>query len=207
MPLVLVDRCFEGLQTSSVTVDNRRGAFEAVDYIAGCGHRRIAIVQGLPHTYANNERVQGYREALSKNGMSPDERLMVGNDFRSEAGYTAARQLLKIESRPTAIFATSDLIALGAIQAIREEGLTIPEDISLVAFDDIEFAMSLACPITAVAQPKEQIGETAVQLLIEQIKNRGKQRPKHVMLAPKLIVRDSVRRIDRPNGRTERQAG
>lgn len=192
IPLVLLDRCFSDLHANSVVIDNHKGACEAVEHLISYGHRRIAIIQGLPHTYTNTGRVQGYKEALTKHGIPVDEGLIVGSDFRKENGYIETKFLLHLENPPTAVFATSDLITLGALQAIAEEGLKIPTDISLVAFDDIDFAMSLLCPITAVAQPKETMGELAVKLLIEHIKNRKKWKPKRIMLKSKLIVRESV---------------
>jgi LacI family transcriptional regulator len=192
IPIVLLDRCFDGFETNCVVIDNHHGAYEAIEHLIEHGHRRIAIIQGLPHTYTNNGRLHGYRDALTHHNIPIDENLIVGSDFRKENGYIETKLLLRLEHPPTAIFATSDLITFGALQAISEEGLKIPADISLVAFDDIDFAMSLTCPITAVAQPKESMGEMAVKLLVDHIKGREKKRPKRFVLKPRLIVRASV---------------
>jgi len=197
-PLVLLDRCFDGLNTNSVVIDNYRAAFDATEHLINHGHKRIAIIQGLPNTYTSNGRLQGYRAALSKYGVASDDELAVGGDFRKENGYIETKLLLRMPNPPTAIFATSDLITLGALQAIFEEGLHIPEDISLVAFDDTDYAQYLRCPLTAVAQPKDIIGEIAVKLLVENIKGQGKRESKRIVLTPKLIMRDSVRRIANP---------
>jgi LacI family transcriptional regulator len=197
LPVVMVDRCFEGLNTSTVVIDNRAGAFEAVEHLILHGHRKIAIVQGLPETSTWQGRQQGYKDALQKHGIPIDDSLMVGRDFRRENGYIETKLLLNSRVLPTAIFTTSDLITLGALQAIEEQGLRVPEDISIVAFDDIESADFFRCPITTVAQPKENIGELAVKLLVEQMKGLGKCEPKHIVLKPTLVVRSSVRVLPR----------
>lgn len=194
--LVLVDRCFDEFDASSVIVDNYKGAYEAVEHLINAGHTRIAIIQGLPHTYTSNKRLEGYKDALTNHGIPIDNRLIVGKDFRKQNGYVETKFLLSMEARPTAIFATSDLITLGALEGIFEEGLSIPDDVSLVAFDDIEFAPFLVAPLTIVSQPREMMGEIAVKLLVEEIENaRNLQagKAKRIVLTPKLVVRDSVR--------------
>lgn len=192
IPLVLLDRCFDELETNSVVVNDYKGAFEAVEHLLDHGHRRIAIIQGLPNTYTNSARLKGYKDALAKYGISLDENLIVGNDFRKENGYIETKILLKLEHPPTAIFTTSDLITLGTLQAISEEGYKIPGDISIVAFDDTDFAPFLGAPLTAVSQPKELMGEIAVKLLIEDLKSKGQKDKKRIVLEPKLIIRKSV---------------
>lgn len=190
-PLVLLDRCFDALDASSVVVDNYTGSYEAVEYLVQFGHRRIAFIQGLPGTYTNNERLRGYREALRAHGIPIDEDLIVGGDFREENGYMEAKILLTSSHPPTAIFATSDLITLGVLKAVAEEGLEMPGDLSLIMFDDFDFAPYLKCPITAVRQPKEMMGEMAVKLLVEELKGERKD-GKRIVLKTTLVVRDSV---------------
>lgn len=192
-PVVLLDRCFEGIETNKVLVDNYSGARDAVEHLIGFGHERIAFIQGLPGTYTNTERLRGYRAALAAHDILIDEELIVGGDFREENGYLEAKLLLMMGHAPTAIFATSDLITLGALKAIYEEGLSIPEDISLVMFDDFDFAPYLKCPVTAVRQPKELMGEMAVKLLVDELKGESKG-GKRVVLKTTLVVRDSVAR-------------
>jgi LacI family transcriptional regulator len=196
--MVLLDRCFEELNADAVMVDNYKGAFEATEHLIRYGHSRIAIIKGLAHTFTNNGRVQGYKDALIRHGLAVDESLIVGRDFGKENGYIETKLLLKMPSPPTAIFAASDLITLGALQAIFERGWRIPEDISLVAFDDMDFAPFLMSPLTAVAQPKEVMGEIAVKLLVQQFKEKGEREANRIVLKPKLIVRDSVRLIAKP---------
>ncbi len=192
IPLVLLDRCYDDLQTNSVIVNNYKGAFEAVEHLLGFGHSRIAIIQGLADTHTNRARLQGYRDALQKYSIPLDENLIVGNDFRKQNGYIETKILLKLEHPPTALFTTSDLITLGALQAINEEGCRIPDEISLVSFDDTDFAPFLNAPLTAVSQPKELMGEIAVKLLIEDLKSQGHKEKKRIVLEPQLIIRKSV---------------
>jgi LacI family transcriptional regulator len=128
---------------------------------------------------------------LAAHGIAVDERLVVGGDFRQEKGYIETKLLINLDPPPTAIFATGDLITLGALQAIYEEGLQIPTDISLLSFDDFDFAPFLRCPLTAVQQPKETMGEMAVKLLVEQFEDGDKEH-RRILLKPKLIVRESV---------------
>lgn len=191
VPLVMLDRCFDALSVDSVVVDNYRGAYQATEHLISFGHERIALVQGLPGTYTNTARLQGYRDALSAHGVEVDEALVVGGDFRRERGYIETKLLLGLDPAPTAIFATGDLITLGALQAIYEEGLSIPDDVSLLSFDDFDFASFLRCPLTTVQQPKEAMGEMAVKLLVERLDNGEKER-RRIVLQPKLIVRESV---------------
>jgi LacI family transcriptional regulator len=195
IPFVLVDRCFEEIETNSVVVDNYHGAFEAVEHLIHAGHRRIAIIQGLHNTYTNKGRLRGYLDALRKHGIATDESLIVGNSFRKETGYHETKALITRPEKPTAIFATSDLITLGVLEALEEVQLRIPDDLSLVAFDEIEFSPFLRCPLTMVAQPKESMGEHAAQLLIDNIKTKGRKPLKHIMLAPSLIPGRSVRNL------------
>lgn len=196
-PLVLLDRNINTLDANCIVIDNYKGAYEAVMHLIDNNHTRIAIIQGLLDTYTNNERVRGYKDALADNGIMIDENLIIGNDFRSENGYISTKLLLKMNQPPTAIFAFSDMITLGALQAISEEKLNIPEDISLVAFDDFDFAPYLVSPLTVVRQPRELMGEVAVKLLIEEIRlKKEKTDKKKIVLEPKLMIRNSVKKLE-----------
>lgn len=191
IPMVLLDRIFSELPVPSVVVDNYSGAYEATRHLIDHGHRRIGFIQGLMGTHTTKERRRGYLSALRDYGIQPDDDLIVGGDFRREHGYIETKMLLTRTDTPTALFATGDLLTLGALQAIREEGRTIPDDISLVAFDDFEFAPFLECPLTAIEQPKELMGEVAVKLLTGLLENPGRD-VKHIVLKTRLVVRESV---------------
>ncbi len=194
IPFVMIDRCFDSLDVDSVSVDNVKGSLLAVNYLIKEGHSRIAFIQGLPGTYANETRLQGYKRALHNAGISIDEHLIVGDDFRSLNGYLETKLLLKLSDPPTAIFTAGDLIALGALEACRENNIIIPDDLSLITFDDPVFATYLSPALTAVEQPISKMAEMAVAMLYRRMKNLNDDR-RQVLLEPKLNVRNSVSRI------------
>ena len=194
VPLVTVDRCFDALDVDSVSVDNVKGALLAVSHLIREGHSRIAFIQGLPGTYANEARLHGYKLALEQAGLPIDDRLIVGDDFPSMNGYLGTKLLLKMTSPPSAIFTAGDLIALGALEACRENGYQIPNDISLVTFDDPVFATYLSPALTAVEQPISKMAEMAVAMLYSRIRTPNDER-RQVLLEPKLNVRNSVARL------------
>ncbi|MFA5803471.1 MAG: LacI family DNA-binding transcriptional regulator [Melioribacteraceae bacterium] len=194
IPLVMVDRCFDALDVDSVSVDNVKGSLLAVDHLIKEGHHRIAFIQGLPGTYANETRLQGYKSALYGAGISIDEQLIVGDDFRSHNGYLKTKMLLKLSDPPTAIFTAGDLIALGTLEACRENKISIPGDLSLITFDDPDFASYLSPALTAVEQPITKMAEMAVAMLYNRMKNPDDERTK-ILLEPKLNIRSSVTRI------------
>ncbi len=191
-PLVLIDRYFDTLDSHAVVLDNHKGGFMATELLIQHGHVRIGVIQGLPGVSTTMERLSGYHEALRRHGLPSDPALIAGHDFRVQSGYDATRTLLKHPDPPTALFATGDLLALGALQAIRDAGLRIPEDLSLVSFDDIEFAPVLMCPLTTIGQPWEDMGKAALQLLLEQITHPAPGPGKKIVFQPTLHERASV---------------
>ena len=195
IPLVLVDRYFPDLSCSYVASDNYTGAFEAVEYMIDNGHRTIACIQGLITTHVNDDRVCGYKNALQKHNIPIDESLIVGDSFGEKNGYIGAKLVLNRKSRPTAIFAASNLIALGALRAISEEGLKIADDISIVSFDDQPYNEYLATPLTTIAQQHSEMGQIAVKLIIKQIESQGNFEHVKLKLPTTLIKRKSVKRL------------
>jgi len=206
VPLVLLDRCFDDLKTNSVVVNNFKGAYMATEHLIKYGHTRIAIIQGLQNTSTNNARVGGFKSALEDYNIPISSSLIVGKSFGQKSGYLETKLLLNLDEPPTAIFATSDLITLGAFNAVYEEGLSIPEDISIVSFDDVDFGAFLAAPLTTIAQPKDLMGEMAVKLLLEDIAQKGSAKKSRIVLKPELVQRNSVRyikeirKIEKPAG-------
>lgn len=206
IPLVLVDRCSDTVAAPGVSVDNYLGAFEATEHLVAAGHRRIALIQGLPSTYTTTARLSGYRDALAAHDIPVEEALVVGGDFRQQNGYVETKLLLQHEHPPTALFATSDLITLGALEALAEEGVSVPDEMSLVSFDDFDFAPHLRCPLTAVWQPREMMGEMAVKLLVEQL-GGGVRDARQIVLKPRLVVRESVTAPAAPTAAAPRGRG
>ena len=190
VPVMLVDRSFERTSLPYVCTDNYRGGVEATRILLQSGHRRIACIQGVPHSMPNRRRVQGYLDALRQAGLQ-EEAIITGDAFSLENGYRQTKLAVAGPDRPTAIFALSNTILLGAVKAIRESGLRIPEDISVVSFDDNPYLDFLVPAITRIGQPVEEIGKTAVRLLLESIREEGRCRTQ-LQLPPERIVRDSV---------------
>lgn len=189
--LVLLNRDVDGLDVDRVTIDNRAGAHAAIRHLLDLGHRRIAYVTGRQEISTVRERLAGYQDALVKARVAADPRLVCRAEIDPEAAAEATRRLLERKRRPTAIFTYNDLMAVGALVAIREAGLRVPEDISLVGHDDILYAPYLQVPLTTVAQPTRELGETAARLLVDRL--RGDDGPlRRIVLAPKLVVRAST---------------
>lgn len=195
VPIIVMDRYFPGHHLPYVTTDNYTGAYQAVDYLLGCGHTRIACIQGIQGISVNTSRVQGYRDALLDHGIIPADQLILGHDFGEENGYIQARALMNITQPPTAILALSNLISLGVIRALKELKLMIPSDISLVSFDEQPYSAYLSTPLTTIEQPRDEIALLSLRLLLEQIENPGKKPEAGIMLKPRLIIRESVRRM------------
>jgi LacI family transcriptional regulator len=193
-PTIIVDRIFENSIFDTVCVDNYKGSCLATEHLIKEGHRRIAFIQGLLGTVPNEQRLKGYADTLMKYQIPLSPKYIVGDDFRILNGYIQTKTLLKYKKPPTAIFAAGDLIALGCIQAINEDNLTIPHDISLISFDDPEYFAYLSPPMTAIRQPVREMGTIAVKLLFDRIKNRTSEK-KQIQLNPELIIRNSVKRI------------
>ncbi|HOP95009.1 MAG TPA: LacI family DNA-binding transcriptional regulator [Dictyoglomaceae bacterium] len=193
-PVVLVDRKIEGLEEDVVLADNIGGAHEAVRYLLSLGHRRIGIITGPLDTTTGSERLEGYFKALSDLNIKKDDSLIYEGDFKEESGYRGVKELLSLPNPPTAIFATNNLMSLGALKGIFELNLKIPKDISLISFDDMEWFPYFSPPLTAIYQPAYELGEAAVKLLFERFR-KGRKRRKEVILPTKLIVRDSCSSI------------
>ncbi len=173
-----------------VIVDNVKGGYMATHRLIETGHRRIAMIGG-PSTWESvKDRMLGYQRALEEAGIEFDPTLIEYGDWNYESGYQAMRQLLARTTNLTALFAQNDRMALGAMRALREAGREIPDDVAVVGFDDIPIAAYSTPPLTTIRQPIIQVGQTAVQLLIQMIESSVQER-KEVVFEPKLIVRQT----------------
>jgi LacI family transcriptional regulator len=198
LPLVMVDRFFPDLPFPYVSSDNLGGARQATEFLLDHGHRRIACLQGLPATSPNESRVRGYKEALAKHQVPFDAALVVGDSFSEQSGYIETKLLLRNDPDVTAILALSNLNALGALRALAEEKRNIPEDISIVSFDDPPHAAYLATPMTSIAQSFSEMGEVAVKLLFDQIQSTRDPARGGILLPTSLVVRKSVKQLPPP---------
>lgn len=192
-PVVCIDRSFARTTLPYVVTDNLRGGLEATQHLIDHGHRRILCIQGVRHSIPSAERVQGYRQALDRSGLTPCARI-VGDDFSIRNGYEQTLRALHARQRPTAIFALSNTILLGALKAVRELKLRVPDDISLVSFDNYDYLDYLDPAVTRVGQPSEEIGRLAMEILLRQAAgDTGGET--QLRLAPSLILCRSVRRL------------
>jgi len=180
-----------GSEIISVSATNFTGGTQATNHLIGLGHRRIAFAGGDQRSLASRERQYGYLSALSAAGIEPDPAHVLAEDFAFEAGLDMGMRLLTGAERPTAIFAACDATALGVLEAARRCGLRVPQDLSVVGFDDTFVAATTAPALTTVRQPVIEMGRQALQMLLQQVRGEPIDTP-HVQLATQLIVRDST---------------
>lgn len=174
IPTLIVDMYIDGATT--VTSDNTNGCKLAIDYLVKNGHTQIAHIAGSEHeNWISNIRESGYKKAMKEHNLKIETGyIQYGEDFAFKSGYSAMERLLVLKQRPTAVFVASDLMAAAAIEAIVDKGLKVPEDISVIGFDDIELAQFLKPKLTTIRQNTEKIGEAAAQLLVDQIEKNKK---------------------------------
>lgn len=190
-PIVSIDPVMSNPSYPSVHATNYQGALEAMEYLLGLGHRRIGFINGRAELESANRRLSGYRDALEKAGIPIQQELIASGDYTTETGILCGRQLLALKNRPTAIFASNDQMAMGVYQVAEEMGLRIPEDISLVGFDNISESKYLG--LTTVDQFISEQGYGATQMLI-QIINEIPLEKQTLKVQTQLIVRNSCRK-------------
>jgi len=199
-PFVLLDRAIDGVPADVVIGDNIGGSRKLTEHLIGLGHRRIALVNGDPKVPTARDRRRGYMETLRDHGIEPQPELIIDGVYRRDSGTRAARQLLALpaDRRPTAIFGANNFLAVGVIEALRAAQVSIPGDIAVVCFDDIEMAAALDPFLTVMAQPARTFGTIGAQFLLERLDPlpgvagpRDAAAPRRVVLPPELIVRAS----------------
>lgn len=189
-PYVFVQRLFGSAHPNSVVIDDRHGAHLAVEHLAKIGHRRIAFINGPKGWDASANRLDGYGEALNRAGLAFNPELLKEGDWEVQSGYRAAKKLLTLPQPPTAIFAANDLMALGAIYAIEDSGMRVPEDIAVVGYNDREIASISRPTITTVAIPFYDMGRVSAKLLLNLIYHEVES-GEPIKMRGKLIVRES----------------
>jgi DNA-binding LacI/PurR family transcriptional regulator len=189
-PMVAISRYPEGLNVDMVAVANSAGARAATDHLIRLGHKTIGFINGPIGISTARERQAGYLEAFAAAGLEPQRDLIVHGEFRQDGGHHAMQALLSLDRPPTAVFTASNLMTLGALQAIHERGLRIPKQIAVVGYDDLPWATSLQPPLTAVAQPARDVGVTAARLLLDRLAEP--ERPtRRIILDTHLVIRAS----------------
>ncbi len=189
IPMVIVDRQISGWEGDCVLSDNRLGMTLAVDHLVSLGHRRIALIDGDLRLFTARERYAGFLDGLARHGLEPA--VVSFGSFTFDSGYSQMAALLRGDPLPTAVCAANDLLALGAIAAILDAGLRVPQQISIVGYDDIIFARVSSPGLTTVRQNARAMGAEAARLMLERLEGR-RSGPKRVILEPELVVRQST---------------
>lgn len=193
IPLVLMARRFDSIPTDFVVNDDALGGFLATEYLIAKGHRRILFLNGPPEIWSAHQRLAGYRNALARYAIPESQELTVSTTAKMEGAYQAIKDLLSRGVDFTAVYAFSDLLAMGVVRALREAGRKVPGDVAVVGHDDIEFADLLETPLTTVDMSKTRLGRQAAQILLSRLKGEeGDPSAKGVVLAPRLVVRSSA---------------
>ena len=197
LPLILIGRHPADARVSYVDVDNHSSARELVTYLLRLGYRRIATVAGTRNMIAGHDRLEGYLDALRSRGITIEPGLIAEGDFSEDGGYVAMQQIMARARRsgaaflPDAVFAASDAMAQGALRALREAGLRVPEDVALAGFDDMPFAARMVPPLTTVRQPTPRVGTVAAETLFDLIEN-PEAPPRRIILPTGLVIRAST---------------
>jgi LacI family transcriptional regulator, galactose operon repressor len=188
MPLVVVGRPFRSDNVSYVDIDNVNAAYNAVAHLIRLGYQRIGTITGPVASAVGIDRKDGYCKALVERGRAMDTSLIVEGDFTEAGGYYAMQKMLP--ANPDAVFAASDIMTIGAMRAVRDAGLSVPEDIAFVGFDDLPIATLSDIQLTTIRQPVVSFGAKAVEILIDLIEN-GTTPPRHIIMDTELVIRDS----------------
>ena len=192
LPFVQVDRYVEAGAGDIVCVNHVKGGFDATEHLISLGHRRIACITGPEHLVDSQKRLEGYRKALQAGGIEEDPALIIPGKYSFDSGTLAIRQLIRQGSRFTAVFAFNDVMAIAAIRELTQQGFRIPEDISIVGYDDIFMSEFLSIPLTTIHQPTYDLGAAAAELVMTREKRPHAAGEKRV-LDPALVIRGSTR--------------
>jgi len=194
IPLVSIVRKIKGWASDAVLGDNTGGAYQAIDHLIKLGHRGIGIISGPPGLSSGAERLEGYKKALDNHRIPMDERLIKFGDFKRESGYSLTKETFQKGPVPTALFVANNQMASGALQALNELKIRIPEDISFVSFDDMEWYSLLHPPLTTVEHSPYLMGKTAGEMLLQRVGHKRKN-PKKVLIPSHLVIRKSTAKV------------
>ncbi|MBI3003885.1 MAG: LacI family DNA-binding transcriptional regulator [Ignavibacteriales bacterium] len=191
LPVVLLNCSVDGERCDSINIDDSQGAYQVVRHLISHGHRRIAIIKGTPNNLDAEERLLGYRKAVSEGGGDISEELEVDGNFTELSGQEAVTKILGLNPRPTAIFASNDSMAIGAISALRKNGIQVPTEMAIAGFDDIPVAEYLRPSLTTARIAISELGAMAVETLVNAVKERNAHTKKQLVLQANLVVRES----------------
>jgi len=195
MRFILFDRLYKGIKTNYVTADHYQGAYDGTEYLIKLGHRRIAILRGPDILYPDIKRYLGFAGAMKKYHLAIDKELVLNCEFNEEKAYEATKQLLQKKNKPTAIFPFNGLMSKGVIKAIQKMNISIPDDISLLSFDEIPGSDIFKPAVTHIIQPINALGRGVISAMINMIKNPDSLIKTRILLKPKLVIGDSCKCI------------
>jgi LacI family transcriptional regulator len=192
LPVVVIDNKEKGIRSNLVTHDNINGAYSLTKHLIDHGHKRVACITGPLEETSAQERLNGYKKALDENALTVEEQLIKSANWRVDGGYAATYELMETEEgRPTAVFVANSIMALGVYKALRKMQKKIPDDVALVAFDNLEFAEAIDPPLTTLENVEEEIGKVTAELLLERIMRRDIQNVKEHLVKAQLCIRRS----------------
>ncbi len=191
LPVVLLNCFVDGVSFDSLSIDNLGGAYQMTQHLIQHGHERIAVITGHDDNLDADERIRGYRQALQENHLPIAEDWEISGSFSEESGYMAVQKVLALTPRPTAIFALNDSMAIGALGALREYGVAIPQEMALAGFDDIPIARFLSPTLTSVRVSIHELGALAMQKLVHAIREKNNHAKQHVVIPTSLALRES----------------
>jgi DNA-binding LacI/PurR family transcriptional regulator len=194
--IIFVDRCPSWWEGDAVFADNEHGGYQVGRHLTSMGHRLVAAISGPSSLRVAQDRINGFRRGIAEAGIRLSPRYTQETQFSFEGGFTATTRLISISPRPTAIFASSDTLAFGALDAIRTMNLRCPDDVSIVGYDDLEFSRLMQPALTTVLHPGYHMGSLACKLLMDRIRGANHP-PEQKILVGDLRIRDSVRPINR----------
>jgi LacI family transcriptional regulator len=191
LPVVLLCSPSRGQELDSVTIQNFQGAKEMVSHLIKVGHKRIAIIKGSIGNFDAAERLRGYRAALKEAGIANDPDLERQGDFTEDGGFTAARELMSLRKRPTAVFAANDSMAIGALSAFKQMGVRTPEDMAIAGFDDIPLCRYMDPPLSSVRVHIADLGSKAVEVLLLGIRHKNDHVRRRERMSTEIVIRRS----------------
>lgn len=191
IPFVVLDRRMPGVRVDTVRCDSELGAYRLTRHLLDLSHRRVAAISGPNDVMTAVDRIAGYRRALAEYGLADSEQVCYG-ELTPESGYALAQEMLTSDAPPTAFFAANNFIAIGALRALRDAGLRVPDDISLVSFDDLPDNIVVEPFLTVIRQPAYDIGRCATTLLLDRLTGKADGDPQEIVLPTELIIRQST---------------
>jgi LacI family transcriptional regulator, repressor for deo operon, udp, cdd, tsx, nupC, and nupG len=193
-PLINSCELVSGVELPTVTIDDKQAAIDATNHLIDYGHTDIAVITGNMDHPSSQRRLEGFKQAMEQANLPINSKYIALGDYTIQCGETGTRQLLVNKTRPTAIFCFCDETALGCISTLRTQGFEVPNDISVMGFDDIRFSRHFSPPLTTIAQPVEQIGEMCATLLLDLIDGKKPEKFENI-LPHRLVIRESTKRL------------